>query len=78
MCFEQPANEWISKAQRGFLQGRHMLRNVLDVDFHSLKITLKRARGAIVLFMQWHSLGWLACDGAVFARRSDRSSQDLT
>ena len=49
MCFEQPANEWISKAQRGFLQGRHMLRNVLDVDFHSLKITLKRARGAIVL-----------------------------
>ena len=23
--------------------------------------------GAIVLFMQWHSLGWLACDGTVFA-----------
>jgi hypothetical protein len=34
----------------GFLPGRQMLRNVLDVDFTAQKISLKSPRGAILLF----------------------------
>ena len=40
----------ISDMQRGFLRGRKMIRNVLDVDLHSMKIALKAERGALVLF----------------------------
>ena len=40
----------ISDMQRGFLRGRKMIRNVLDVDLRSMKIALKAERGALVLF----------------------------
>ena len=36
--------------QRGFLGGRSILANVLDVDFESMRISLKVKQGAIVLF----------------------------
>ena len=41
----------ISDMQRGFLRGRKMICNVLDVDLHSMKIAaLKADHGAMVLF----------------------------
>ena len=47
---ERKAASWISKAQRGFIKGRHMLRNVLDIDFAGQQISIKHKRGAIILF----------------------------
>ena len=43
-------NKWVSHMQRGFLHGRSMLSNIVDVDFESMKISLKHQRGAIILF----------------------------
>ena len=40
----------ISSMQRGFLHGRAMLRNVIDVDWAAQKISLVSKKGAIVLF----------------------------
>ena len=40
----------ISKAQRGFLRGRQMLSNILDIDFESMKISLLHDKGALILF----------------------------
>ncbi len=42
--------DWISPHQRGFIKGRQMLRNVLDVDYAAHKISLKTKFGAILLF----------------------------
>jgi hypothetical protein len=39
----------ISAMQRGFLRFK-MLCNVLDVDMHSMKISLKTEKGLLVLF----------------------------
>ena len=36
--------------QRGFLRGRSILRNVLEVDWQAMKVSLKASQGAIVLF----------------------------
>ena len=40
---------WVSDMQRGFLNGRSMLSNVVDVDVEAMKISLKHPHGAIVL-----------------------------
>lgn len=50
IVLERQVSSWVSSAQRGFLPGRQMLRNILDVDFAAQKISLKSARGAILLF----------------------------
>jgi hypothetical protein len=47
---ERKAARWISQAQRGFIKGRQMLRNVLDIDFAGQQISIKHKRGAIILF----------------------------
>ena len=41
---------FLSDMQRGFLQGRSMLSNIIDVDFHAMKISLLHSGGAAVLF----------------------------
>ena len=41
---------WISPAQRGFIRGRSMLQNIIDIDEASMRVSLKHPRGAIVLF----------------------------
>ena len=41
---------WVSDMQRGFLGGRSILANVLDVDFESMRISLKAKQSAMVLF----------------------------
>ncbi len=41
---------WVSNWQRGFLKGRSMLRNIVDIDFESMKVSLKYNHGVLVLF----------------------------
>ena len=36
--------------QRGFLKGRNMLHNILDIDWQSMMVSLKHKGGALVLF----------------------------
>ena len=43
-------NRWVSDMQRGFLTGRSMLANIVEVDYHAMKISLMHDRGALVLF----------------------------
>ena len=43
-------NEWVSTAQRGFLRGRSMLSNVIDIDFEAMRVSLTCEQGASVLF----------------------------
>ena len=50
VSLERNAASWVSRAQRGFLPGRQMLRNILDIDFAAQKISVKSKKGAIVLF----------------------------
>ena len=41
---------WVSEMQRGFLHGRSMLGNVVDVDIQAMTVSLQEAGGAVVLF----------------------------
>ena len=50
IALERSVGSWISEWQRGFLQGRQMLGNVVDVAFAAQKISLKTKAGAIILF----------------------------
>ena len=50
LMMEPIINSWVSDMQRGFLDGRSMLSNVVDVDFEAMRVSLKHPRGAIVLF----------------------------
>ena len=40
----------VTQLQRGFLRGRSMLQNVLDIDYESMRVSLKGDTGAIILF----------------------------
>jgi exonuclease III len=48
--WEPVFNTWISQYQQGFLQGRSMLSNVVDVDFEAMTVSLQHAHGAVILF----------------------------
>jgi len=41
---------WVSTAQRGFIKGRHLLNNVVDIDWQAMRVSLRSQRGAIMLF----------------------------
>ena len=41
---------WSSKMQQGFIKGRSIIANLIDVDTEAMTISLKSDRGAIVLF----------------------------
>ena len=43
-------NTWVSNLQRGFLKGRSMLSNVVDVDTEAMTVSLRDEEGALVLF----------------------------
>ncbi|MFM7980212.1 MAG: hypothetical protein ACKPKO_12930, partial [Candidatus Fonsibacter sp.] len=40
----------ISPNQRGFLRGRQMVSNILDMDMHSILTSHNHDRGAVILF----------------------------
>ncbi len=41
---------FIHASQRGFLRGRNMLRNIVDIDFAAQTVSIKHRRAAILLF----------------------------
>ena len=43
-------DEFISPCQRGFLPGRSLLANVVDVDLGAMEVSLTRDNGALFLF----------------------------
>ena len=50
VALERCIGEKISEMQRGFLQNRSMLSNIIDIDFAAQKISIKSCRGALLLF----------------------------
>ena len=50
LAWEPILERWVSKMQRGFLKGRVMLHNVIDIDWEAMKVSLKHQNGALVLF----------------------------
>ena len=50
ITWEPLINNFISSYQQGFLKGRQMLSNVLDIDYTSMTVSLKCERGALLLF----------------------------
>ena len=46
---ERATKDWVSHYQQGFVPGRQLLRNVVDVDHAAQKVSIKHQRGAIVL-----------------------------
>ena len=41
---------YISSHQQGFLKGRYMMNNILDIDYNAMTVSLKHAKGALLLF----------------------------
>jgi hypothetical protein len=41
---------WTSKMQQGFLKGRSIIGNLIDIDTEAMEISLRSDRGALVLF----------------------------
>ena len=50
LTWEPYLNMFISQAQQGFLKGRQMLHNVIQIDYDAMTVSLKRDRGMLVLF----------------------------
>ena len=50
VALERAVGAWVSEHQRGFIMGRQMLRNVLEIDFAAQKISINSKAGDIVLF----------------------------
>ena len=50
LTWEPILNGFISSYQQGFLKGRQMLNNVIDIGFESMTVSLKCNRGALLLF----------------------------
>ena len=47
---EKEANRWVSQAQQGFIPGRSMNANILEVEKEAREIRKKGGKGAIILF----------------------------
>ena len=41
---------WVSSNQRGFIKGRSMLQNIIEIDEAAMRISLRHPHGALVLF----------------------------
>jgi hypothetical protein len=50
LAWEPTLERWISAMQRGFLKGRVMLHNILDIDYESMRVSLKSKAGSLLLF----------------------------
>jgi len=50
LTWEPILSNYISLMQQGFLKGRQMLGNVIDIDFHSMRVSLTKPSGAVVFF----------------------------
>jgi len=50
ITWEPILGTYISRAQQGFLKGRHMLHNVIEIDYDAMTVSMKCERGMLVLF----------------------------
>ena len=50
LCWEPILAQYISKYQQGFLKGRSMLSNIIDIDYESMRVSIKSEKGMLVLF----------------------------
>ena len=50
IMMEPIMNGWVSDMQQGFLEGRSMLSNIVDVDFDAMKVSLQHEGGSVILF----------------------------
>ena len=50
LTWEPLLNKYISKAQRGFLKGRHMINNLIEIDYDAMRISMRAEKGMLVLF----------------------------
>jgi len=50
LAWEPILEKWASSFQKGFLKGRSMIHNIIDVDWHAMTVSLKCPRGALLLF----------------------------
>ena len=49
-AWEPLLNSFISHHQQGFLKGRQMLNNVIDIDYYAMTVSLTSAKGAAIFF----------------------------
>ena len=49
VTLERVASDRITSCQRGFIKGRNILQNIVDIDFAAQKVSIKRKSGAILL-----------------------------
>ena len=50
IALEPVFERWVSEVQRGFLAGRSLLANVVDIDHEAMRVSLRCRHGAIILF----------------------------
>ena len=50
IAWEPLLDGYICANQQGFLKGRQMLNNVIDIDYQSMTVSLKCEKGAVVFF----------------------------
>jgi len=50
LTWEPILDKYISKQQQGFIKGRKIINNILDVDYNAMTCSLKCAKGALILF----------------------------
>ena len=50
VAWEPLLSKYISNAQQGFLKGRQMINNIIEVDYDSMTVSLKCEKGMLVLF----------------------------
>jgi hypothetical protein len=48
--WEELLTNWVGMEQQGFLKGRSILKNLIDVDTESMSVSLKSQNGAMILF----------------------------
>ena len=50
LAWEPILERWVSKYQRGFLKGRSMLHNIIDIDTTAMTVSLQHEHGTLILF----------------------------
>ena len=50
IAWEPTLDDWISEHQRGFLGGRNMMHNLIDVDLKAMTVSQDHPDGAMILF----------------------------
>jgi len=47
--WDKEINKWVSKGQRGFLPGRSMIANIVELEQEGMEVALAKKKGMILL-----------------------------